>query len=172
MHQLQVHQRAAAGFTERGAEMRLRKSILVVMLVSMLAGCGQDFSSGDRVLVSKCAYDAGITAPNRYDVVVFKYPGTDDFDGRPREGPMDKHTPKNYIKRLLGLPGEILAIFFGRLYHRVPAPGLPPFYEDLKVGKALASDLRKPPYMHVNNESDKQALLDGEFKILRKPPQV
>ena len=34
--------------------------------------------------------------------------------------PMDDNTPKNYIKRLLGLPGELIAIFFGRLYHWTP----------------------------------------------------
>ncbi len=146
--------------------MMLRKSILMVVLVGMLAGCNDRFSSGDRVLVSKCAYDAGITGPHRYDVVVFKYPGTDD---KPREGPMDKHVPKNYIKRLLGLPGELLAIFFGRLYHRVPAPDKP-FYDDLQDGKVDARELRKPPFVHLNE--DRLSLENGEFTILRKPPHV
>ena len=34
--------------------------------------------------------------PERYDVVVFKYP----------RAPIEKNTPKNYIKRLLGLAGR------------------------------------------------------------------
>jgi signal peptidase I len=145
--------------------MRLRKLILVSLLLSMLAGCGDDFSSGDRVLVSKLAYDSSITTPKRYDVVVFKFPGHGG-----EKGPMDNNTPKNYIKRLLGLPGEIIAIFFGRLFHRAPTPGAPPFYDDVKDGKTLASDLRRPEFMHT--DEDQKKLLNGEFKILRKPPHV
>src|ERR1700722_14451235 len=95
--------------------MSLRKWILLTVAFSMLVGCNNDYSSGDRVLVSKMAYDNGLTGPHRYDVVVFKYPVT----------PVKNGTPTNYIKRLLGLPGELLAIFFGRVYHSTPAQ--PPF---------------------------------------------
>ena len=56
-----------------------------------------------------------VREPQRFDVVVFKYP----------KGPIENNTPKNYIKRLLGLPGEILAIFFGRLFHFPPPGGAP-----------------------------------------------
>lgn len=53
----------------------------------------------DRVLVNKFAYL--IDEPERYDVVVFKYP-------------LDRS--KNYIKRLCGLGGEKVSLFNGNIY--------------------------------------------------------
>lgn len=138
--------------------MTWRKWVLVGLIATMLAGC-EPYSSGDRVLVTKCAYDTSITSPSRYDVVVFKYP----------KGPMDKNTPKNYIKRLLGLPGELIAIFFGRLYH-IPAPKDQPFFDD--VNKVSANELWKDQHMHVGDEKVAQMFRDGKFKILRKSPNV
>jgi signal peptidase I len=135
----------------------------------MLVGCGGDYSSGDRVLVSKCSYDLGVGEPNRYDVVVFKWPGK--MEG---EGPMQKHTPKNYIKRLLGLPGELLAIFFGRIYRWNPPPNAPPPFDDVKEG-ADKNELYKPRYMHINDEESKKSKKwfdEGQFSIVRKPPHV
>jgi signal peptidase I len=62
--------------------------------------------SGDRILVLKYLYS--IYDPKRYDVVVFKAP----------------HEPQvNYIKRLIGLPGEEVAIVDGDVFTRKPAPG-------------------------------------------------
>ncbi|HKB40365.1 MAG TPA: S26 family signal peptidase, partial [Gemmataceae bacterium] len=65
------------------------------------------WSSGDRVLVGKF-FDlvSGMRSPHRLDVVVFKYP----------EGPQKNHVAMNYIKRLIGLPGETIAIWGGDLY--------------------------------------------------------
>ncbi|MFW6059903.1 MAG: signal peptidase I [Phycisphaeraceae bacterium] len=58
-------------------------------------------ASGDRILVQKYIYQ--VTEPRRYDVVVFKAP----------------HEPqRNYIKRLIGLPGEAIHIFEGNIYTR------------------------------------------------------
>jgi signal peptidase I len=48
---------------------------------------------GDRILVNKFSYDLG--EPKRFDVVVFKYP---------------EDAKTNYIKRLIGLPGEHIYI--------------------------------------------------------------
>ncbi|MFH0946550.1 MAG: signal peptidase I [Planctomycetota bacterium] len=53
----------------------------------------------DRVLVNKFAYL--VDDPERYDVIVFKFP-------------LDRS--KNYIKRLIGLPGEQITIFGGNIY--------------------------------------------------------
>ena len=54
---------------------------------------------GDRILVNKFPYE--FSDPERFDVVVFKYP----------------EEPKtNYIKRLVGLPGETIKIDWGDLY--------------------------------------------------------
>ena len=55
--------------------------------------------SGDRILVSKLSYE--FREPKRWDVIVFKFP--DD-------------AKQNYIKRLIGLPGEWITIFAGDIY--------------------------------------------------------
>src|SRR5438552_1426081 len=98
--------------------MTWKKWLFISVVLGALFGCNNNWSSGDRVLVSKLSYDNGVTKPGRYEVVVFTFP----------EAPVDKGTPKNYIKRLLGLPGELLAIFFGRVYRwNLPEGGEPPF---------------------------------------------
>jgi signal peptidase I len=55
--------------------------------------------SGDRILVDKFAYD--FAEPTRWDVVVFKYP---------------EEAKTNYIKRLVGLPGETVSIAGGDIW--------------------------------------------------------
>ncbi|MCE9526838.1 MAG: signal peptidase I [Planctomycetales bacterium] len=55
--------------------------------------------SGDRIIVSKFAYEIG--EPERWDVIVFKYPGAATI---------------NYIKRLIGLPGETIRIEGGNIW--------------------------------------------------------
>ena len=55
--------------------------------------------SGDRILVDKFAYD--FVEPKRWDVVVFKYP---------------EEAKTNYIKRLVGLPGEAVSIAGGDIW--------------------------------------------------------
>ena len=54
---------------------------------------------GDRILVNK--YGIDFSEPERWDVVVFKFPG----DGN-----------MNYIKRLVGLPGETLRVYQGDVF--------------------------------------------------------
>ena len=56
-------------------------------------------NNGDRILVNKFVYD--FSEPERYDVIVFKNPN----DGK-----------QNYIKRLIGLPGDNLLIENGDIY--------------------------------------------------------
>ena len=57
--------------------------------------------NGDRILVSKFTYT--LNEPERWDVIVFKYPG---------------NPKQNYIKRLVGLPNETLKIRHGDVYSR------------------------------------------------------
>lgn len=57
---------------------------------------------GDRILVNKFPYEFG--SPSRWDVLVFKFP----------EDPVT-----NYIKRLIGLPGEKLYIIQGDVYREM-----------------------------------------------------
>jgi signal peptidase I len=59
--------------------------------------------NGDRILVAKFPYQ--FAEPQRWDVIVFKYPG-------------DATT--NYIKRLVGLPGDTIRIHHGDLWLRQP----------------------------------------------------
>jgi signal peptidase I len=59
--------------------------------------------TGDRILVTKYPYELG--EPERFDVFVFKYP----------EEPIT-----NFIKRLIGLPGEYIRILNGDVYRRLP----------------------------------------------------
>ncbi|MBL9122920.1 MAG: signal peptidase I, partial [Planctomycetaceae bacterium] len=58
-----------------------------------------DSYSGDRIWVTKAPY--AVSDPQRWDVAVFKYPLEAD---------------KNYIKRLVGLPGERVRIERGDIY--------------------------------------------------------
>ena len=55
--------------------------------------------NGDRILVDKFVYD--YSDPERWDVVVFKYP---------------EDAKTNYIKRLVGLPGETVVITGGDIW--------------------------------------------------------
>jgi signal peptidase I len=70
-----------------------------------------DLDGGDRILVLKWPYALdGALAPKRWDVVVFKSP----FASPASEGERDGQT--NYIKRLIGLPGDIIEVIDGDLY--------------------------------------------------------
>jgi signal peptidase I len=126
-------------------------------------------NSGDRVLVSKFVYDLFDTPPDREDVVVFKYPGDSSF---PKTGPFRDGVAMNYIKRLVGLPREHIAIHNGDLYALSPDKGQQ--YDDLKdvtdpaERAELAKQLWQKKYMHVNESVD--AFNRGEFHILRKSP--
>jgi signal peptidase I len=61
---------------------------------------------GDRILVLKYAYL--LKGPQRWDVVVFKAP-----PDQPANGPQFQ---TNYIKRLVGLPGETLEVLDGDVF--------------------------------------------------------
>lgn len=54
---------------------------------------------GDRLIGNRLAYLA--EGPERFDVVIFKYPVNED---------------KNFIKRVIGLPGETVEINDGKIY--------------------------------------------------------
>jgi len=62
-------------------------------------GSDNDARNGNRILVSKFAYE--FRQPQRWDVFVFRPPGD---------------AAKNYIKRLVGLPGETLRLHRGDAY--------------------------------------------------------
>lgn len=74
---------------------------------------------GDRILVNKFTYS--FSEPKRWQVIVFKFPG---------------NAKQNYIKRLVGLPGERIMIKGGDIYV------VPPEVAD-KTAYQIA---RKPPH--------------------------
>jgi signal peptidase I len=118
-----------------------------------------DSRTGDRVLVGKFLFDLPWTAPekHRLNVVVFKYPM------EPQKG----YTPINYIKRLIGLPGETIAISYGKIYVLSPDKGLR--YDDSSVPELERWKYRN---MHVNEKPSLDRWNAGQFEILRKPPEV
>ncbi|MCG8407034.1 MAG: S26 family signal peptidase [Phycisphaerales bacterium] len=105
-------------------------------------------NSGDRILVLKWPYDIGgdWLGPKRWDVVVFKDP---------------KDGEQNFIKRLLGLPGEVLELINGDLY-TAPIESVP---EDIQEA------LSRPPPTNPNEPrltQEQERKLAGLLKIQRK----
>ena len=92
--------------------------------------------SGDRILVDKFAYD--FADPSRWDVVVFKYP---------------EEAKTNYIKRLVGLPGETVSIAGGDIWisrdggpaeiARKPSDTMRAMLQCVHDSRYASSDLRK-----------------------------
>lgn len=128
-------------------------------------------TTGDRVLVSKFFQDLLGIPFQRWDVVVFKYPGNSNpiengmFNPPfPLSGPQKEHTAMNYIKRLVGLPGETLAIHGGDLYQM---KGFEPPRDQPPVKDI---ELWMYPNMHVNFAV--KDFHEGKFEILRKPPHA
>ncbi len=78
--------------------------------------------NGDRILVSKFAYD--FADPKRWDVIVFKFP---------------EDAKTNYIKRLVGLPNEVMRIREGDI--------------------AVTSDISKPFHMAPKDPAKMRAML-------------
>ena len=130
------------------------------------------WNSGDRVLVAKFLYDLLQKNPDRLDVVVFKYPG--DMASFPADsGPVKKHVPMNYIKRLIGLPGETIAIHRGKIFVLRADKGLQ--YDDFD--KALGNpnklaQLWQFEYTHHDSEKAKERWEKDLFEIIRKSPEV
>ena len=56
--------------------------------------------TGDRVMCNRLAY--AFSDPKRFDVILFEFPYDDE--------------PVNYVKRLIGLPGETVEIIDGKVY--------------------------------------------------------
>ncbi len=82
-------------------------------------------NNGDRILVLKYLY--AVDSPHRFDVIVFKEP---------------KEARDNYIKRLIGLPGETVEIINGDIYIT------PPNVNPADPTKRLIA--RKPDYVQQN----------------------
>ncbi len=132
------------------------------------------WSSGDRVLVAKFVYDLFGKNPDRLDVVVFKYPGNAEREPFPyQSGPVKKHVPLNYIKRLIGLPGETIAIYRGKLFVLPPSNGIS--YDDVEKAAHDPNKLAllwEGPFMHAKDNTAIDLFKAGKFSIVRKKPEV
>jgi signal peptidase I len=140
------------------------------------------WSSGDRVLVAKFLYDLLGRQPERLDVVVFKFPG-DSGPGMPwpQSGPYSHyHVPINYIKRLVGEPGEIIAVHGGNLY-RIPRDQVPEeerkkFESDAEKAKQEgAKQLWQTDFTNTKLREEARQFFEkyrGLFQIIRKPPET
>ncbi len=104
-----------------------------------------ELHGGEKVLVSK--YQYALATPQRWDVAVFKFPGYPEEEGPPRpprlgmglmrdpQGPQEDYQALNYIKRIVGLPGEVLIIGRGDVALETVDPA---------TGKERRDILRKP----------------------------
>ena len=131
-------------------------------------------AGGDRILAAKFMYDLFGATPDRLDVVVFKYPGDGSF---PPRGSFKDGVPINFIKRLIGLPGETILIHNGDLYALSPDKGLH-YPDDLKIaaettqGMDPARRLWEARFLHKNDPEALKRFADHEFQIIRKPPET
>jgi signal peptidase I len=112
---------------------------------------------GDRILVSKSLFLPVGAAPGRFDLVAFVYPARADERGE----------RVKYVRRVVGLPGETVAIASGRLYALPPDGGLR--FDDAAVPER---DRWQYPYMHVDDPQALQRWEKQEFRPLHKPPEV
>jgi signal peptidase I len=119
---------------------------------------GPSVGSGDRVLVTKFPFDDNhLGTPNRHDVVVFKFP----------DGPAKLNVPINYIKRLVGLPGETIAISNGDVFVATDV-AYPPVVLD---GPGLDPKVATRQEMFRSHEEAINRFKAGKFAIIRKTPE-
>lgn len=119
---------------------------------------------GDRILVLKYRYL--LSDPQRWDVIVFKSPD------RPPEGTSQYYTT-NYIKRLIGRPGESVMILDGDIY---VSTAVPPKNPALLADAYAVVNGR----YHLDGRPDAKDRVDAEayvqflktFRVQRKPPHA
>lgn len=103
-----VNMDPAAGVVSEGALQKAKSADCPMCNYEVVAQIGTHVRSGDRILVDKFSYH--LAEPSRWDVIVFKAPQSDPVNTEPV-------APKvNFIKRLVGLPGERVALHDGNIY--------------------------------------------------------
>jgi len=89
----------------------------IVQAVKVPTGSMQNtITIGDHLLVNKFIFAPGKTLPflpqreiRRGDIIVFKYPGN-HYDPKRDDRPDNKPIVTNYVKRVIGLPGDRIKI--------------------------------------------------------------
>ncbi len=116
-------------------------------------------NTGDKILVSRFSYGLRIpfthtrfwtSKPQRWDVIVFSTRGIHDASQYPR----------NFVKRVVGLPGETLAIRDGRIYR---------YLRDEEGGEQVVPVDRpdKVPAIDYTNVGEGRQLLIEEHDYVR-----
>jgi signal peptidase I len=97
---------------------------------------------GDRILVTKFSYQ--FSDPQRWDVVVFKYPG---------------EATVNYIKRLVGLPNETVEVYHGNVRTRGPED------QEFHIARKPADKVRATlQIVHDNDVDDTRGLFTPDWR--------
>lgn len=89
----------------------------IVQAVKVPTGSMQNtITIGDHLLVNKFIFAPGESLPflpqreiRRGDIIVFKYPGN-RYDPKSDDRPDNKPIVTNYVKRVIGLPGDIIRV--------------------------------------------------------------
>ncbi len=89
-----------------------------------------NFHNGDYIIVNRLAYRWA--EPQRGDVVVFPYPNDPDED---------------YIKRVIGLPGERIAIYAGKVY--INGQALEEIYVSEPIRLDMSERIVPPDHVYV-----------------------
>ncbi|MBI2450129.1 MAG: signal peptidase I [Candidatus Nealsonbacteria bacterium] len=97
-----------------------------------------NFQNGDYLIVDEISYR--MRDPQRGEVIVFKYPG---------------NTSQRYIKRIIGLPGEIVEIKYGKV-NVYNSNGVPQILDELSY---------LPVFIETSGSTEVQ-LADGEYFVL------
>lgn len=100
----------------------------------------REIFAGDRILVNKFPYEFG--SPERWDVGVFKFP---------------QEAKTNYIKRIVGLPGEELRLEGGDVYVRLLRGGDGVF----RIARKNPDKQRQLQMLVHDNDHPARALLDA-----------
>jgi signal peptidase I len=105
--------------------------------------------NGDRILVNKYIYT--VSDPERWDVVVFKFPGNAQI---------------NYIKRLVGLPGETIRVFQGDLF---AAKENDPSDADFEIARKPPSELLAMRQLVHDTDYDPAELFQAGWPLRWQP---
>ncbi|HLJ94445.1 MAG TPA: S26 family signal peptidase [Gemmataceae bacterium] len=119
-------------------------------------------ASGDRLVVGKFLYDLHLNRVEREDIVVFKYPDT----------PQRHNEAINYIKRLVGKPGETIAVHQGDLYV-YPDPDDPQAQPLTYPGRPRPDrpeELWARDYMYESDAEALELFRQGKFRRIQKSP--
>ncbi|MFQ5490495.1 MAG: S26 family signal peptidase [Phycisphaerae bacterium] len=146
------------------------------LTVHDFAGPQGNAEKGDRILVLKWPLDLGLAqlGPQRWDVTVFKDPGSTGTT------PGGRYlAPQNFIKRLVGLPNEVLEITDGDIYTVPVAELSDPARRALQAARRLKYESRRDSAgvetlasrrAVESSEASLRRELDAKLRIRRKTP--